>query len=586
MSVSDDAEKLWYYIKTKDLDEVTKFLGKKTTSEMKAICEYEVNTIVWPREQYHRDSFSCLHYGAKKGRANILEEMFVLQGVTEENDAKSLGVNLPTSVLGWTPLHYAAYGNSFRTVKMLIKYGANVNTEAKDGATPMHIAVCKCSKKAIVGLVKAGASVNVSDQAGNTPLHLCMFALRMGSCTEQDCKEMIEYLLSNGCNPLGTDRNGDLTLHLGLRNNVQSKTVGILASAVKHYHPDTINCKNSSGIAPIHFCTNEEQVKLLLKYGAKINLQTDVEKDTLLHRCTPDFNMVKIVVNNGGDLMVRNVHGQIPLQAAVSQDCPNLEVIKIMSSEYKYVTSADNQGNTVLHTVCASKYKSVMVKDDQEEITEKHLGKDEDPVLDFLITERGVNVDEKNNLGQTGLHIALQNRNFQKATVLLAHGANIDLVDNKNITPRNINPFWTRKALADLDFSDLESMSSVNTYNTRKSDVSSIATKEPTTSNSMTKAAILSSASKTVNNIEKHKNPSGNKETMLTREMTILKDEVEDVKNFLEQFSQEGESNSSRSSKVSSTSSFVTEPNSLDRQLTILHEEVNDLNKILQEVSS
>ncbi|QJT96625.1 ankyrin repeat domain-containing protein [Wolbachia endosymbiont of Diaphorina citri] len=70
-------------------------------------------------------------------------------------------------------LHYAV---DAKTVRLLVKKGANVNAKDVEGYTALHLAVTEKRLEIVRELIKSGANVN-AEEYGNkcTPLHLaCM----------------------------------------------------------------------------------------------------------------------------------------------------------------------------------------------------------------------------------------------------------------------------------------------------------------------------------------------------------------------------------------------------------------------------
>lgn len=95
------------------------------------------------------------------------------------------------------PLHIAVGDSSstFKTVKLLLDYGAQVNTLDKNKLTPLHIAV-RHNIDTIKLLLDNGAYLNAKDKDGNTPLHHAVFHMQQGS----DVKDNIKLLLDRGAN--------------------------------------------------------------------------------------------------------------------------------------------------------------------------------------------------------------------------------------------------------------------------------------------------------------------------------------------------------------------------------------------------
>ena len=582
-------------------------------------CEMEVNKIVWPREKNHRDGFSCLHYAAKKGRYHILEEIFHHQGA----DKYALDINLPSTVLGWAPLHYTAYSGNIQAMKVLLKQGANVNYQGKDGKSPLHVAIDKGMKKAVVALVNSGADVNLEDSRGYTPLHYCALVSvdNDTDCTQkndtlQDKLDVTEFLLTRSSKAGIRDMTGNLPLHLALQSNTSLGIVKILCSALPKPIKDSINQKNHNGYAPVHLCTSAQQLQVLLSFGADVNMPTH-DGRTILHMSITNLNVVTYLLQTNVDQLAVNNNGQTALHLAVLNECPSFEVVKKLSSDYGCCIARDNKGNTALHLLCRNDYKKLLVPIETGREEVKILDKDEDPLLTLLVTETGSDIGALNDNKETPIHVCLRKRLFHKANILLLHGADIDAYDEKNLTPRMINPTWARKAILSMDMSDTGSQCTTTT--SRRSRSNSVSLLETSVTGKALKSSLKQSSSNRhnakvkkevgmpdwVNDESDAKRikrpwepvPFGNgksSEHTLTRELTDLHSEVDDVKNFLEEFSREGhevktvriQSNNSVGSRVGGqTNKKSGSSQGLTRELTKLQDEVHDMKKMLQEVA-
>lgn len=75
--------------------------------------------------------------------------------------------------LGMTPLHYAAKGEHFDVVRLLLSRGADVNAhcEAVIGETPLDYVVQTCSLKMAKLLIDAGADPTIPTWMQMTAIH-------------------------------------------------------------------------------------------------------------------------------------------------------------------------------------------------------------------------------------------------------------------------------------------------------------------------------------------------------------------------------------------------------------------------------
>ncbi len=77
-----------------------------------------------------------------------------------------------------TPLGLASFEGKIKTVKMLVKNGANPNFTGPDLWTPLIFAANDCRVNVIKYLLSIGADVNLADSRGQTPLHHLCFCAR------------------------------------------------------------------------------------------------------------------------------------------------------------------------------------------------------------------------------------------------------------------------------------------------------------------------------------------------------------------------------------------------------------------------
>lgn len=68
-----------------------------------------------------------------------------------------------------THLHWAIADNNKESVELLVKCGAKVDVQDKDGLTPLHYAAAYGCVEIAEYLVEGGANVNAQDKVEHTP---------------------------------------------------------------------------------------------------------------------------------------------------------------------------------------------------------------------------------------------------------------------------------------------------------------------------------------------------------------------------------------------------------------------------------
>ena len=107
-----------------------------------------------------------------------------------------------------TPLHYAAAYGFLDCLDLLLKAGADVNTNNSWKISPINIAMLKSHRGCVRRLLEEpNVDVNGKDDKGRT---LVMLALGM---LEDDTYEFVEYLLKKGADPNIADLEGRASLH-------------------------------------------------------------------------------------------------------------------------------------------------------------------------------------------------------------------------------------------------------------------------------------------------------------------------------------------------------------------------------------
>jgi hypothetical protein len=128
-----------------------------------------------------------------------------------------------------TPLHYAADGvvtspdwddaRQVRTIRALLRAGADVNAADANGATPLHRAVRTRCAAAVAVLLDAGADPSRANRRGSRPFHLAVQNTGRGGTGDPNAiraqQAIVEAFLRAGVSVRQTDGRGRTVIDIG-----------------------------------------------------------------------------------------------------------------------------------------------------------------------------------------------------------------------------------------------------------------------------------------------------------------------------------------------------------------------------------
>lgn len=120
------------------------------------------------------------------------------------------------------PLHYAADGylrspffkatEQIKTIRCLLRAGADLHAVDKNGATALHRAVRTRSAAAVECLLEAGANPSARNHPGSTPFHLAVQNTGRGGSGDPAAKaaqqRIIQSMLAHQASPMMKDARG------------------------------------------------------------------------------------------------------------------------------------------------------------------------------------------------------------------------------------------------------------------------------------------------------------------------------------------------------------------------------------------
>gem|GEM_PF-1260912 len=155
----------------------------------------------------------------------------------------------------------ATHGHHPWLIPMLVKIGANVNTQSKNGWTPLHYTALNGHLLVALELIRARANVNAQNNDGNTPLNLAALNGHLS---------IVKALLHTSANVNTQDHNGWTPLH--------SATIfGHLPVIQELIRLDAnVNTQNNDGETPLHIAARHGHISVaqeLIRLGANVNTQ-------------------------------------------------------------------------------------------------------------------------------------------------------------------------------------------------------------------------------------------------------------------------------------------------------------------------
>lgn len=302
---------------------------------------------------------TALMWAAGHGHAEAIR---VLVAGGANADARSATIDLPpvnvnfsfavTTALprgGMTALMYAARQGELASVPALAEAGADLNSVDPEGTTALVIAIINAHYEVAARLVEAGADPNIGDAAGMAALyaavdmqHLAPFVNRPSPRASglMAAADLVTVLLEHGADPNGTLRapllmrqhnGGDPSLGLGatpLMRAAKATDVGLMQALLDHgADPSRATANGTTALlaavsgraaGPLTPASPMFQaVQLLLDRGADVNAAA-ANGETLLHRSVARGDaFVRLLVERGARLDVKDAGGRTPLDVAL-----------------------------------------------------------------------------------------------------------------------------------------------------------------------------------------------------------------------------------------------------------------------------
>ncbi|WOG29821.1 ankyrin repeat domain-containing protein [Endozoicomonas sp. 8E] len=313
---------------------------------------------------------------------------------------------------GFTPLHVAATQGDVNTLKELLDKEADIKLLNSQQHSPLHLAIINKHPEAVKLLIKSLAGIpeqlriiNQEDYQGNTPLHLVIINNHPVAVVKQLIKiptripERLRIINKEDCQ-------GNTPLHLAvLERNTNFVTLLLNYGASQEL-------SNNDGFTPLYLAaisgvqgaTQDAIIRVLLEWKSKFSQD---ELSALFH-IAANFNIKSLMEM----LLNRDLHRGLKFYQPCKRGLKFYQLCKPDTKDQFCVQT--QSGLTVLHEAVLANSHSV---------------------VGLLIKERLIEINAKDDQGNTSLHYAIQNNDIEMIKILLKNGAGINIQNSLGYTP-------------------------------------------------------------------------------------------------------------------------------------------------------
>ncbi|KAL8858999.1 MAG: hypothetical protein Q9178_004480 [Gyalolechia marmorata] len=287
----------------------------------------------------------------------------MIEFISKKMDAARKRHDIDTALLFFLTYNHDSAPSTVACIVALIKEGANLHATTPDGEAPIHLAAKRASVQAVKLLLSYGVDPNLGTNSGDTALH---WAACRGSI------ETVETLLDHGAN-------------IAARNNMRETVLHACLRGTAH----------------------DGMVSLLLRYGVPIH-GADLKGRTTLHEAARRGygSIVKLLVDEGADLTLKNHKGWTPLEdAAAARQASAVEVL------------------LERHGVVRSPKVDILLKGAHLRMA---VSKQDYSEAERLLGDPQIHINSSDQYGRTALHDAAEHGQIEIAKVLLERGASVN----------------------------------------------------------------------------------------------------------------------------------------------------------------
>jgi len=304
---------------------------------------------------------------------------------------------------GRFPLHNAVINGNRDILDYIVMGDIDINPEDDLGLTPLVYAVQGNDIEMVKHLLELGADPAIPGKFDNIALH---YAVMMGSAEMAELFISKSLILSDSQNKLG-----QTPLQMAAEAGNLEMIDFLISKGADPNHRD------ARGITPLHEAVingHVEATKLLLDKGADVDLQTT---DGLENSDTREASSLHLAV----------IFGRVEILPVIFEK--NVFTARRNKDGYTPVMIAIKENHTTMLDTLLSKGASVENDVDYVKPLDLALEK-KDYELATKLIEHGANVDHVNRKDETPLILSIENNDLKSIKLLLDNGANVEGVEN------------------------------------------------------------------------------------------------------------------------------------------------------------